>query len=416
MNTPKSFKFGLPVLKLNLDVEYEEIYKLNSFEKYLFQLIQEFQPKFEELSECLPMKDDFLRHFISEYEKLEYITFDPNFSLQLTTLGLCALEDQQVNKIRTAEIGVIFDPFNNTILGLDSIHRSSEIDLILEAKFQFSARDLEEMIDRNALKNLLYEQGDLGCVVTRFYVTERKIFNLPVLISANVDTNRHFLVSYFNGKNRLDFDPQSLIEKAPLWGITVTETMIQFFDNLKSSRNEFFSNLMAGRIEKDDFISQLATVPIDQMAYSFLKDEEHSPKYLTNLILRAKKEIYISSGWINSVVVDQIYPYLEEKLKQDVKVILMYGYDTKENASSPAAVQKLLQLAKVHKNLRVENVDDKYHQKGVVIDESLAIIGSYNWLSNSGRTSKEGSGVFINKSYAIDMKRVLFDARLKTAA
>lgn len=109
----------------------------------------------------------------------------------------------------------------------------------------------------------------------------------------------------------------------------------------------------------------------------------------------AKKELYIASGFLSSSVVNEHFVQeLESALVRNVSVYLIFA-DARSHGSDwmkrgyEEALSKLTKLAEKysHLDLRLKHT----HQKGIVVDDKYAIIGSFNFLSNKKVDRKETS-------------------------
>lgn len=117
---------------------------------------------------------------------------------------------------------------------------------------------------------------------------------------------------------------------------------------------------------------------------------------LINALDKANERVIILCGWATSYVVDTEFQRLLAKaLKRGVSVYLGYGY---QSASEPAPLKKheieaeenLLALKEwcADKDTDGILVVKKFpnHSKILICDDAYAVNGSFNWLSNAGRS------------------------------
>ena len=109
----------------------------------------------------------------------------------------------------------------------------------------------------------------------------------------------------------------------------------------------------------------------------------------------AIKELYIISGFLSSNVVnDGFIARLKAALKRKTHVYLVFS-DERSHSNDlmrpkyEKALSKLVTLRKEFPNLHL--IQKHTHQKGIIIDDKYAIIGSFNFLSNRNASRKETS-------------------------
>ena len=110
----------------------------------------------------------------------------------------------------------------------------------------------------------------------------------------------------------------------------------------------------------------------------------------------AEKVVVVLCGWATSYVVDSEFQRLLAKaLKRGVSVYLGYGYQAANEPTPPKKHEKeaednLLKLKEWAANQNTEGilVVKKYpnHAKILICDNKYAVNGSFNWLSNAGRS------------------------------
>ncbi|MFC1594689.1 phospholipase D-like domain-containing protein [Candidatus Omnitrophota bacterium] len=124
---------------------------------------------------------------------------------------------------------------------------------------------------------------------------------------------------------------------------------------------------------------------------------------LYEAIRLAEASVIILSGWARSYVVnDKLISALEEAIKRNVSIYIGYGFKDSRNVQqqddrAKQAEKSLLRLqSRYPQNVFIGKFD--CHDKLLIKDEDYYIIGSNNWLSNSGFRNSERS----TKSYDKD--------------
>lgn len=111
----------------------------------------------------------------------------------------------------------------------------------------------------------------------------------------------------------------------------------------------------------------------------------------------ASTEILIVSGWISDKVVnDHFCSLLTRALDRGVDVHIAYGASEwngphKISATGQRALEKMQKAAEKSKKGRLIIVQRPTHEKLLAVDDQYAIVGSFNWLSNTRLNDKETS-------------------------
>ncbi|MGO8733857.1 MAG: phospholipase D-like domain-containing protein [Terriglobia bacterium] len=123
----------------------------------------------------------------------------------------------------------------------------------------------------------------------------------------------------------------------------------------------------------------------------YLQAADH-PAILRKALREATSSIVIISPWIKIGVVSRLMNDFRNALGRSVEIWIGYGMPDSskhDDESDPKAIQKLQQLAvegylflvKFGKSLRERGT----HEKVLIQDQNLCVIGSYNWLSYDAR-------------------------------
>jgi hypothetical protein len=134
---------------------------------------------------------------------------------------------------------------------------------------------------------------------------------------------------------------------------------------------------------------------------------------LWTALASAKKELYIASGFLSSNVVNESFVLeLEAVLTRNVAVYLIVS-DFRSHGSGwmqpgyKEALNNLTKLAEKYSNLQI--IQKHTHQKGIVVDDRYAIMGSFNFLSNQNVTRKETSLKVYESKVISKVKRELLN-------
>jgi len=184
---------------------------------------------------------------------------------------------------------------------------------------------------------------------------------------------------------------------------------------------EQFLNLFEVKKSLNEIYSELFK---EYMTSGLLVEPKNHYKFLVNVIQKSNKSIHIVNPWITkSVVNDEMIDIIKQKVIDDNKFLVCFGYH-KTNFTLEQ-VDKIVEkdnfgdnagsMYSINKLKEVLNKDLKYmppiHTKALIIDDEFMLIGSHNWLSNSGsrkNAKDEISCVVVNKEMIEYVKRRYF--------
>lgn len=162
----------------------------------------------------------------------------------------------------------------------------------------------------------------------------------------------------------------------------------------------------------------------DYLTNGLLVEPKNHCKFLVDVIQKSNRSIHIVSPWITKAVVnDEMIAIINRKVINDNKILICFGYNkTKhtleqvekivevdnfgDKAGSMEAINKLKEALK--ENLKYM---PPIHTKALIIDEEFMLIGSHNWLSNSGsrkNAKDEISCIVFDKEMIEHVKRRYF--------
>lgn len=111
----------------------------------------------------------------------------------------------------------------------------------------------------------------------------------------------------------------------------------------------------------------------------------------------ANNEILIVSGWISDKVInDHFCSLLTRALERGVDIHISYGASEwdgsyKISETGKRALEKLQMAANKSQKGRLMINQRPTHEKFLAVDDQYAIVGSFNWLSNTRHNDKETS-------------------------
>ena len=128
-----------------------------------------------------------------------------------------------------------------------------------------------------------------------------------------------------------------------------------------------------------------------------VQNEKHR-KYLIEALKKAEDRIVITSGWIrNSVITNEFKSLFKACLDRNVDVFIYYGfvYGNRHNDSDREALDYFERMNAQYTNFIFRNhlTNDQSgitgnHSKILIQDDRFVVLGSFNWLSNSGKLKK----------------------------
>ena len=128
-----------------------------------------------------------------------------------------------------------------------------------------------------------------------------------------------------------------------------------------------------------------------------IKGAKNHRDELFRQISSAKDNLIILSGWANDFGIDkQTKKKINQLLNDNIKLTLGWGYKRSNNETVPftEAENWVKKLQKKHPvNLKLMYYQN--HSKAIIRDNNEAVIGSFNWLSNSGHSKNDELSVVI---------------------
>ena len=177
----------------------------------------------------------------------------------------------------------------------------------------------------------------------------------------------------------------------------------------------WFLHQLIKDFEKASTVSKnkTASKPIDVLS----SNEQHR-EILKHALHTSEKVVVVLCGWATSYVIDSEFQRLLAKaLRRGVSVYLGYGY---QSSSEPTPLKKhereaennLLALKEwaAEEDTKGLLVVKKYpnHAKILICDDKYAINGSFNWLSNAGRSRNiERSWIIRDRQFVVSELEII---------
>jgi phosphatidylserine/phosphatidylglycerophosphate/cardiolipin synthase-like enzyme len=178
----------------------------------------------------------------------------------------------------------------------------------------------------------------------------------------------------------------------------------------------FTGNLIGSRLdraaleEKKELLEELYRREHEAGRLKVVTSHQEHRDLLVLALKEAETRVCILCGWATSYVVDKEFKsLLWAALERGVNISIGYGYTA---AGEPKPRKQTETEAEAIFTALLKEVADKQpagsfqirkfpnHQKILICDEKFAVCGSFNWLSNAGRSpNQERSWIVTNKEF-----------------
>ena len=209
----------------------------------------------------------------------------------------------------------------------------------------------------------------------------------------------------------------------PLFFVQITVIIVVFYLSFKMWKNKNLINEFKKNLKKID--NQNLNSNINNISNNEIKVIENAKdhrKFLLNTLDQAKKTIVIFSGWLTDYSVNEEFRNkIKSCLDRGVDIIIAWGYKKSGSISSEhrnageIAIRELQEWTALNKTKGT--LDTFYfpnHSKILICDTTYAVMGSFNWLSNSGGSeNEERSYIIYNRSFIkeelVEIMKNLYD-------
>ena len=160
------------------------------------------------------------------------------------------------------------------------------------------------------------------------------------------------------------------------------------------------------RIDNQNFNSNINNISNKEI--KVIENAKDHRKFLLKTLDQAKKTIVIFSGWLTDYSVNQEFRNkIKSCLDRGVDIIIAWGYKKSGSISSEhknageKAIRELKEWTALNKTKgTLETFYFPNHSKILICDTKYAVMGSFNWLSNSGGSeNEECSWIIYNKTF-----------------
>lgn len=175
----------------------------------------------------------------------------------------------------------------------------------------------------------------------------------------------------------------------------------------KNLINDLKNNL--DKIDNQNFSSKINNISNKQI--KVLSTPKEHRKFLLKTLNQANKTVIIFSGWLTDYSVnDEFRTKIKSCLDRGVDIIIAWGYKKSGSISSEQknlgekSIRDLQEWTSLNKTKgTLETFYFPNHSKILICDTQYAVMGSFNWLSNSGgSTNEERSWIVYNKDFIKD--------------
>ena len=211
----------------------------------------------------------------------------------------------------------------------------------------------------------------------------------------------------------------------PLFIVQLGIIIVVFYLSLKMRKNKF----LIDRLKKD--LKRLDNANLDSSIHNISNTEikvldtpKRHRKVLLETLDKAKKTIVIFSGWLTDYSVNEEFrDKLKKCLERDVDIIIAWGYKKSGSVGSEnknKAEKSMRDLQEWTSIKKTKGILDTFyfpnHSKILICDTNYAVMGSFNWLSNSGGSeNEERSYIIYNKKFIekemVDIMKNLYDPK-----
>ena len=195
----------------------------------------------------------------------------------------------------------------------------------------------------------------------------------------------------------------------PLFIVQLGIIVVVLYLSLKMRRSKFFINKLKKDLKRLDNANLDSSIHnISNAEIKVLDTPKRHRKMLLETLDKAEKTIVIFSGWLTDYSVNaEFRDKLKTCLERDVDIVIAWGYQKSGSVGSEnknkaeKSIKDLQEWTSLNKTKGVlEAFYFPNHSKILICDTKYAVMGSFNWLSNSGGSeNEERSYIIYNKSF-----------------
>jgi len=194
--------------------------------------------------------------------------------------------------------------------------------------------------------------------------------------------------------------------------VQLAVTIVVFYLSYKMWKNKNLINDLKKDLKNID--NKVLSSKIDNISNKEIKvittPKDHR-KLLLQTLDKANKTVVIFSGWLTDYSINSEFRNkLKKYLERGVDVIIAWGYKKTGSISSEQknagekSIRDLQEWTSLNKTAgTLETFYFPNHSKILICDTKYAVMGSFNWLSNSGGSlNEERSWIVYNKDFIQD--------------
>ncbi|MEK9789320.1 MAG: phospholipase D-like domain-containing protein [Candidatus Woesearchaeota archaeon] len=176
------------------------------------------------------------------------------------------------------------------------------------------------------------------------------------------------------------------------------------------------------RLDNNTLSNQINSLSLDQI--EVLENPKAHRKKLLDTLDNAQRTIVIFSGWVTDFsVTSEFRLKLKECLNRGVDIIIAWGYKksrgihiTEDHVNkAERSIRELQEWTSLNNTKGIlQTFYFPNHSKILICDDKYAVMGSFNWLSNSGGSeNEERSYIIYNRDFIkkelVEITKNLFD-------
>ena len=197
-----------------------------------------------------------------------------------------------------------------------------------------------------------------------------------------------------------------------LFFVQMLVIILVFYLSFKMWKNKNLINDLKNNLEIIDnknFNSKIKDISNKEI--KVLTTPKEHREFLIKTLNQANKTIVIFSGWLTDYSVNEEFrKRIKSCLERGVDIIIAWGYKKSGSISSDEkntgarSIKDLQEWTSLKKTKgTLETFFFPNHSKILICDTQYAVMGSFNWLSNSGGSSnEERSWIVYNKKFIQD--------------
>ncbi len=413
----KTIHFTYPMYKLKLRVELSAIGKLDSFSHFFLDLLSKVSfTKQDLVSEFDVIHKEFMMNHLDELCFSGHLDDIDDGLLRTSDFGLKSLKDDSIEQNHTCDISLYFDPIIRRFLRIREIKESTLPDRV-ELLDRPKISELRTRIDADVIRGSIdttdvdedFEVTEVLAVKGFSLLENPKLCNIPLTLKCEANLEEENLkISIYNKTLDLSENLSFLLflENSDRYNIPLG--LRKKITEIINIQDKFFESLLNHK-EMQSVPEEVKSIVKNSIgpntSYKVINNIQHSV-FLKDIIRLAKKNVFIASGWLNYAFAnDSMMRLLSERLKEGIEFHIYY---TENKSSDLSAIEKVESYARQFSNLKLHRQPSTWHRKAIIVDDEICVIGSFNWLSNSGRESIETSLMLHDKKIARDLKEAVF--------